>query len=159
MSWWEEWRYTSTALNLGTRWSWVASFLIQSLYSKERSLDTDFIRGWVGPKGWYRRCGEVKNLLLLPGMEYQFAAHGPATVLRHRASGYHPQTTKFSVTKRHSLCLLPWLHHQWWDEGSLITLPSRKHNCKTYNSKTPQWTWSIGALPNSSLDLECLTTD
>jgi hypothetical protein len=21
MSWWEEWRYTSTALNLGTRWS------------------------------------------------------------------------------------------------------------------------------------------
>jgi hypothetical protein len=45
-----EWRYSSTFLNLGTRWRWVVSFTPQLLYPGERAPGTHWIGGWVGPR-------------------------------------------------------------------------------------------------------------
>jgi hypothetical protein len=43
----EEWRYRSTILNLGTRWSFTAL----PLYPRENSLRQPlYIGGWVGPR-------------------------------------------------------------------------------------------------------------
>jgi hypothetical protein len=64
-----EWRYSSTFLDLGTRWRRVISFTHlplphpppeRALYPLERRL------GW--PQSRSGRCGEEKNLALL-GME------------------------------------------------------------------------------------------
>jgi hypothetical protein len=39
-----EWRYSSTFLDLGTRWRWMVSFT-----PGERAFSTHWIGGWVGP--------------------------------------------------------------------------------------------------------------
>jgi hypothetical protein len=45
-----EWKYSSTILDLSTRWwRWVASFKLQPLYPQEISPGTHWIGGWVGP--------------------------------------------------------------------------------------------------------------
>jgi hypothetical protein len=43
-----EWRYSSTFLDLGTRWMWVVSHC--RFTPGERAPDTHWIRGWVGPR-------------------------------------------------------------------------------------------------------------
>jgi hypothetical protein len=45
----EEWRYSSTILDLGTIWGWVVSFTSLQLYPGERAPGTHWIGGWVGP--------------------------------------------------------------------------------------------------------------
>jgi hypothetical protein len=45
-----EWRYSSTILDLDTRWSWVVSFTPRPLYPEEKAHSTYWIRGVVGPK-------------------------------------------------------------------------------------------------------------
>jgi hypothetical protein len=44
-----DWRYISTLLDLGTRWREVVNFTTRPLYTREKSLDTHWIRGWPGP--------------------------------------------------------------------------------------------------------------
>jgi hypothetical protein len=44
-----ELRYSSTTLDLGTRWRWVVSFMSMPLYPRERAAGTHWIGGWVGP--------------------------------------------------------------------------------------------------------------
>jgi hypothetical protein len=45
-----EWWYSSTILDLGTRWRWVVSFTPQPLYPKEKAPSTHWKGGWVGPR-------------------------------------------------------------------------------------------------------------
>jgi hypothetical protein len=45
-----EWRYSSTFLDLGTRWRWVVGFTPCRFTPGERAADTHWIGGWVGPR-------------------------------------------------------------------------------------------------------------
>jgi hypothetical protein len=44
----EEWNYSSTILDLGTRWRWSASRLVY-FTPEEGAAGTHCIGGWVGP--------------------------------------------------------------------------------------------------------------
>jgi hypothetical protein len=51
MPWrWGEWRYSSTILDLSTRWRWVVSFMPWPLYPREIAPGTYRIGGWVGSR-------------------------------------------------------------------------------------------------------------
>jgi hypothetical protein len=63
-----EWRYSSTFIDLGTRWRWVVSFTPLQLYPWRRSLWYPLDRRQGGPQSWSGHCGEEKNLAL-PGTE------------------------------------------------------------------------------------------
>jgi hypothetical protein len=46
-----EWRYSSTILDLGTRWRCVVSFTLRILYTRGKEAPvTNWIGGWVGPR-------------------------------------------------------------------------------------------------------------
>jgi hypothetical protein len=45
-----EWRYSSSILDLGTRWRCVVSFNIRARYSRCKSVCTRCIGGWVGTR-------------------------------------------------------------------------------------------------------------
>jgi hypothetical protein len=45
-----EWKYSSTIIDLGTRWRWVVSFTALPLYPRENSPGTHWIGGWVSPR-------------------------------------------------------------------------------------------------------------
>jgi hypothetical protein len=45
----ETWRYSSTILDLGTRWRWVVSFTPLLLYPLGKDPGTHWIGGWLGP--------------------------------------------------------------------------------------------------------------
>jgi hypothetical protein len=45
-----EWSYSSTILDLSTRWRWVVSFTPRPLCPREVTTGTHWIGGWVGPK-------------------------------------------------------------------------------------------------------------
>jgi hypothetical protein len=45
-----EWRYSSTLLDLGTRWRLVVSFMPLPLYFRRHSPQYPVDRGWVGPR-------------------------------------------------------------------------------------------------------------
>jgi hypothetical protein len=47
MKTYEEWRYSSTILDLGTRWRWVR---LDRLTPEKRALGTHWIQGWEGPR-------------------------------------------------------------------------------------------------------------
>jgi hypothetical protein len=72
-----EWRYSSTFLDLGTRWRWLVSFTLRLLYPGERARGTHWIGGWVGP-GFGLGAVEKITILLLPGIE---PAVQPVTIL------------------------------------------------------------------------------
>jgi hypothetical protein len=65
----EEWRYSFTILDLGTRWGWVARFTPQLLHPMEITPITHWIGGWVGLQRRPACCGEEKNFLPLPGIK------------------------------------------------------------------------------------------
>jgi hypothetical protein len=44
-----EWRYSSTILDLDTRWMWVVSFTPRSFCPEDRPSGTQWISGWAGP--------------------------------------------------------------------------------------------------------------
>jgi hypothetical protein len=49
-----EWRYSSTILDLGTRWMWVVSCTDRVLYPRETAPGTQWIGGLSGPRtGFY----------------------------------------------------------------------------------------------------------
>jgi hypothetical protein len=54
-----EWRYSSTILDLGTRWRWVVSFMPQPLSVGEIAPQYPLDRG---PQNWSGRCAAEKNL-------------------------------------------------------------------------------------------------
>jgi hypothetical protein len=56
-----ECKYSSTILDLGTRWKWVVSFMPRSLYPRERSPDIHWIGGWVGLKAILQAVEKIKT--------------------------------------------------------------------------------------------------
>jgi hypothetical protein len=70
-----EWRYTSTILDLDTRWRWVVSFTHLPLYSRGKSPRYPLARrlGWCQSRSG--RCGEGKNLAMMYGSAH---CHMPA---------------------------------------------------------------------------------
>jgi hypothetical protein len=63
-----EWRYSSTFLDLGTRWRWVVSFTSLPLYPRGYRPRYPLDRRLGGPQSQSGLCGEEKNLTL-PGIE------------------------------------------------------------------------------------------
>jgi hypothetical protein len=45
-----EWKYSSTILDLGVRWRWVASFTALPCYPWETAPGTHWTGGWMGPR-------------------------------------------------------------------------------------------------------------
>jgi hypothetical protein len=63
-----EWRYSSTILDLGTRWEWSASSPVP-FTPGETALGTHWIEGWVGPRAVWMMWRIERNFLLLLGIE------------------------------------------------------------------------------------------
>jgi hypothetical protein len=63
------WRYSSTILNLGTRWRWVLSFTPRPLYPWVKSPRYPFNMRLGEPQSQSGCSGVEKNLLPLPGIK------------------------------------------------------------------------------------------
>jgi hypothetical protein len=59
-----EWKYSSTIIDLGTRWKWVVSFMPLPLYPWGNNPQYPLDRRLVRPKSWSELYGEEKNLAL-----------------------------------------------------------------------------------------------
>jgi hypothetical protein len=60
-----EWRYSSTFLDLGTRWRQAVSFTALPLYPRGYSTQYPWDRRLGGPRSRSGRCGEETNVTLL----------------------------------------------------------------------------------------------
>jgi hypothetical protein len=60
-----KWKYSSSILDLATRWMWAVIFKPRPLYPQERAPDTYWIGDWVGP--W--RCEGERYLFSQPGIK------------------------------------------------------------------------------------------
>jgi hypothetical protein len=60
-----EWRYSSTILDLGTRWRWMVSFTPRLLYPQGKIPWYHLIVALGGLKGLSGHCGVEKNFLPL----------------------------------------------------------------------------------------------
>jgi hypothetical protein len=69
-----EWRYSSTILDLGTRWKCVVSIKTRPLYPREKSPDSHWIGGCVGSRAGLHAMEKRKNLPL-PGQLYIFTVY------------------------------------------------------------------------------------
>jgi hypothetical protein len=58
----EEWRYSSTILDLGSRWRWVVSFTPRQLYPRAKNWRCPLDRKLGEPQYCSWRCGGKKNL-------------------------------------------------------------------------------------------------
>jgi hypothetical protein len=65
-----EWRYSSTILDLGTRWRYVVSFTPRPLYPREITPGTHWTEGWVGPRTGLNDV-EGRKILPPPGLEFR----------------------------------------------------------------------------------------
>jgi hypothetical protein len=68
----EEWRCSSNILALSTCCRSVVSFTPLPLYPRGENPRYPLGRRLGGPQSQSGRCGEKKNLLLLPGIELRF---------------------------------------------------------------------------------------
>jgi hypothetical protein len=57
-----EFKYSSTILDIGTRWMWAVSFTPRPLYPRRNCARYPLDMRVGGPKSQSRRCGEEKNL-------------------------------------------------------------------------------------------------
>jgi hypothetical protein len=73
-----EWRYSSTILDLGTRWRWVVSYTPRPLYPEEILPGTHWIGGWVGPRAGLDVV-EKRKILALSGFEPRRSCPLPVT--------------------------------------------------------------------------------
>jgi hypothetical protein len=76
-----EWMYSSTILDLGTRWRSVVSFTPQPLYPWEIVASTHCIGGWVGPRTGLDVV-EKRNILPLPGIQPRLSTPMPVETPR-----------------------------------------------------------------------------
>jgi hypothetical protein len=58
-----EWRYSSTFLDLGTRWRRMVTFTHMPLYPPGKCPRYPLDRSLGGPQNRFGRCGEKKNIL------------------------------------------------------------------------------------------------
>jgi hypothetical protein len=63
-----EWKYSSTILDLGTKWTQVVSFAPLQIYPRGNSPQYPLDRRVGGFQSRSGLCGEDKNVLPLPGM-------------------------------------------------------------------------------------------
>jgi hypothetical protein len=52
-----EWRYSSTILDISTRWRWVIILTLRPLYSRGITAGTYCIGGWCAPQSFWTLCG------------------------------------------------------------------------------------------------------
>jgi hypothetical protein len=64
-----EWRYSSTILDLDTKWKWVVSFMLRPLYRRGKNPRYPLDRKLGVVQSRSGRCGVQKNLLPLPEIE------------------------------------------------------------------------------------------
>jgi hypothetical protein len=65
-----EWRYSSTILDLETRWRWVISFTFLPLHPRGKIPGIHWRGGWEGPRTGQDTV-EERKMFLLPGIEYR----------------------------------------------------------------------------------------
>jgi hypothetical protein len=61
--------YSSTILDLGTRWRWMVSFRSWLLYPRGKNPQYSLDRRLCGPQSWSGCCGVERNFLPLPRIE------------------------------------------------------------------------------------------
>jgi hypothetical protein len=88
-----EWGYSSTILDLGTRWRWLVSFTLLPLYPRGKSPRHPLDRRLGGRQSRCGCCGEEKNLAL-PGIE-----PGPSSQSLYRLSYPDSQINKYNLLK------------------------------------------------------------
>jgi hypothetical protein len=74
-----EWMYSSTIIDLGTRWRWVVSFMPRPLYPDEKAPVTHWIGGWITPELVWT---------LLSGEKYLALARSRTPAAQHVAHHY-----------------------------------------------------------------------
>jgi hypothetical protein len=65
-----EWRYSSTILDLGTRWRWMVSITPRQLYLQRNNPRYPLYRRLRGPQNRSKCNGEQKNILPLRAIEF-----------------------------------------------------------------------------------------
>jgi hypothetical protein len=109
-----EWRYSSTSLNLGTRWSWVVSFTPRPLYSRWKSLRYPLDTKVNGPQRRSAYCGVENSLLLLPG-------------IKPRTSSLYPVVIPTELSRLHAnLYFLKAWNNWYWGESIADVLLCRR---------------------------------
>jgi hypothetical protein len=63
-----QWIYSSTILDLGTRWRWLVSFMPLPLWPRGKSPGTHWKGGWGVPRGGLDAV-KKRKFLILPGLE------------------------------------------------------------------------------------------
>jgi hypothetical protein len=99
----EEWRYSSTILDLCARWRWVVSFMPRPLH---RRLDGPQNRSW--------RCGVKKNLFPLPEIEPRPSSPVARRYIDKAAEGIFNVETISNLFIR-TLYQLLWLSFVQWN--------------------------------------------
>jgi hypothetical protein len=64
----DKWRYSANLTDLGTKWRWVDSFTLWSLYPLGKSPTCILDRRLGEPKSVWESSGEEKNFLFFPGI-------------------------------------------------------------------------------------------
>jgi hypothetical protein len=75
-----EWRYSSTILDLGTKWRWVVSFTSPPLYPRGKRPWYPLDKRPGGQQSQSGRCGVGKNVLSLPEIEPRSSSPYPVAI-------------------------------------------------------------------------------
>lgn len=127
-----EWRCSSTTLNLGIRWRWVANLTPYSLYSSGKNHRYILDEGMGGPQDPFGYCGVEKNLSSLWGVHPRpsspslYRLNYPSSrIIKLRGKSW--QNSNFVAlslceTSRHSQTLL----FEWHTKSSKYTFFDRR---------------------------------
>jgi hypothetical protein len=144
----EEWRYSSTLLDLGTRWKWVVSFRPLPLYIRGKNTRYSLDRR-VGAPQSQSACWEEKNL----------GPSGNRTLaIKPVACRYTNWDIKHTATVHMYLCWsLASAPDLYWRRNRLEIPVSSIVPCKCYDDDLKQTT--ICSFPTHSLYLSVLSVE
>jgi hypothetical protein len=98
-----EWRYSSTILDLGTRWRRVVSFTSRPLYPRGKRPQYPLDRKLVGPQSWSGCYGVKKSILPLSAIKPGRSDRSPSL---HRQ--IYPSLGNYRITTKPRVIRNPW---------------------------------------------------
>jgi hypothetical protein len=119
-----EWRYSSTILDLGSRWRWVVSSTTPPLYPRRKRPRCPLDRRLGGPQSRSGRCGVEKDLFPLPRIEKRPSS--PSLYrLSYPGSSHYPFLPHYYRMDRgwNPICLatsMVWRSKMLYERGALV---------------------------------------
>jgi hypothetical protein len=115
-----EWRYSSSIVDLGTRWRWVVSFTL-----REIGPGTHWIGGWVGPRAG---LDAVEKRQIFPRRESNPGrpAHSPSLYRLRLISGRFLQVFLPNI-----LCIFLLCHARYMPHPSVAVLLTQRRKTFT----------------------------